>query len=45
MNRQDIRSGQYSEPSGGRTILRPFHVVVRHALARLILGDLRGGTA
>ncbi|WP_435768342.1 hypothetical protein [Nocardioides sp. SYSU DS0651] len=45
MNRQDIRAGHYSEPRGRHTISRPFHVLVRDALARLILGDLRGGTA
>ena len=45
MNRQDIRASHYSEPRGSHTSQRPFRLIVRDALLRLILGDLRGGTA
>jgi hypothetical protein len=45
MNRQDIRTSHYSEPWGAGTSQRPFRLLVRDFFARLILGDLRGGTA
>jgi hypothetical protein len=44
MNRQDICAGHYSEPARAHTSQRPFVIILRHLLARLVLGDLRGGT-
>jgi hypothetical protein len=44
-NRQDICASHYSEPRGARTTQRPFRLLLRDIAARLILGDLRGGTA
>lgn len=45
MTRQDIRASHYSEPSGSGTSRRPLRLLVRDLVRRLILGDLRGGTA
>ena len=45
MNRQAICTGHYSEPLAGNTSQRPLRILFRDFLARLVLGDLRGGTA
>lgn len=45
MNRQDNCSTHYSQRGGACTSQRPFTAILRDVLARLVLGDLRGGTA
>jgi hypothetical protein len=45
MNRQDICSSHYSEPQVIRTSQRPFRLILRDMILRVVLGELRGGTA